>query len=301
MQIESGDYLVVIQDNKKYVGKVIDCKKRILLKLETDKEDDSLECKTDEIVANLGKTPTVGSVYSKYVEPLLKRETWDSTPVYFYTRPTKKEKKYINKKWLKITKNFKLNVDLHLKKNTSSVQGMFKCGKEKDILVLSPISWYEIDHVLYHEIGHHIWFRELSEKQKIRAIEMYESFIKLSKIDDSSLKSRMKDLIKSGLTINQYKKELDGQDLLEYEAIIKEIKLLHNLSVSDLDLCLMNNCIEDYWPKHFSKYSEIVVEFSAYASKNPQEFFCEAFAFFNTTPKVLPKSIRKKFKKLLRL
>jgi len=269
------------------------------------------------IVANLGPRPPLGTVFGVSVEPFLKsfdNDFWGR--IHYFHRLSKIQRsnlaKGLNKvqaKMAKLKPQF-IPLDLEIRAPKGMYAGHFQVktirdGENEDtlnILTLKPKEEWNVadyDYFLCHECAHGIWAHMLTNRVKARWIRAYWETVKLTSASDKDIRILLKKLTKSGLTISEFYKELEEDDIPLYDACLAYIKDYHSLTIKELNILISaGDGVGDMWPKSNLELFDQEALITEYSMKNVDEFFAEAMAF-HFTKKLLPKKIRSMVDKTL--
>lgn len=313
MKIDIQDYIISFYNEKKTLMKITGYNEKnktykAILEDERIKDDiKTIEINNEDIIACLGRDPVNGSVYGCNVEIyLIKREVedWGTGNIYFYTRLDKENRKYLLKNLKKVGKSIKeMGIDLHpfdteIKDPKGKYEGMYKYrprkvdGESIDLVTLKPHSFEDLSRLLYHEVGHGIWYRRLDEKIRAKWILSYHKAIELQHIDQQTIDELVEDFVKSGLSCKEFKKTLESPFDEVFKQCLHYVEEKQMLKISHLDtLIASGHDLTEYFNVDDVKIRNIRLVLTEYAQKSPEEFFAEAFSM-QMTGTVLPKSLR---------
>lgn len=163
-----------------------------------------------------------------------------------------------------------------------SAEASVKTNDKKQIteITLMP-KVFEKDNIkelLLHQIGRAIWDQKLSVKMKEKWIKFYDKNMARKEASDSSIDQLREDLISSGMTVNDYCKQMNDGDVLK--RVLKVIKQDHNLTAKHIDILTQSgNDLTSIWPKICLNVVEYTALISEKATKSVEEFFAEAYMF----------------------
>jgi len=312
---ESDDHLIVKIGTKNVLGLYIG-RNRILLEdgVERDDSDNQKEFKPEDVIANLGKKPAIGSVFGVKIEPFIKKLTLpDIGEVRLYREKFTKQhfdllkscsetvfklfKKHRMTSWLD---NFS---HIELRTKVSKYAGTFtykrtKEGGKTDFIVINGINFDDrqyLEYVLTHEFCHGVWFRQVPDHLKSKWAGVYGKRIKRQSFDSDDLKTLLKDIQGYDGAINAFMKEMADENQV---TLIKEIysymKRVHRLDRNDVDMLVQNNrdALEELWPEHQDISDQVNDVGSEYALTNVREFFAETMTA-HLQGKKLPSDVTK--------
>lgn len=288
-------------------------------------EGSKLEDKRDEItidpelvVAVLGPKPPYGRAYGALVEPyrgLEDDELWG--PVHFYRKLNNEERKALRLalkkagKWLVAHKiDGFLPITIEVRHKQGRYSGTYKVSPklETDLMTLKPegFVYQELPSLLIHEAFHGVWFQLVPDALKVRWINLYTYYIKLSTADTQSIERiRRKLEIAHGIEECRLRlKERSREDdplspLALLDECLAYIDEHYNLDEKHVDMLLhAHKSLKPYWPRHaidLSKANPIITE---YAMTKVEEFFAEAGRVFYEGK--APKRVRKLMKRTIR-
>lgn len=300
-----GDLLVVKQEGKtknKLVRVVNPDGDPLVVRVEGSKAKNQRtteECKIDLVVINLGNYLEVpyGTVYNCLVEPFLSSTDTDWGPLHYYRKLEEDEKaklkKALHRCWTKL-KEAKLTgfapITLELRHKKGSIAGSYSVPKDdslSDIMTIRPESFLreDLDYVVFHEAGHGIAFNLMPSQLQLRWIKLYTYYTKLSALDSKELSQIRKTLEQTG--------EFKQVDKDHLDACLATVKANYGIRRHDLEIMLEHNeSLEEIWPTHSLDLTDSDVPISDYATKNVDEMWAEAFAFY-MVGKPLPKRVKR--------
>jgi len=312
MIIEENDLVQFYFGKKKLYAFIVADKvvtsegEKVSIRLATDPDDTKLIDASD-IINNYGKEPNLDElkieVHNKeFVVPLF------GTVIPYKTLLPAEEKCIKNslEEMVSNVEDFDIYpTRLFVKYNKGKKVGCYKFNNKEEVseITLMPEAFDKdtVQQIMYHEIAHGIWNRSLPEKLKAAWIKLYDKNMERKKISDAEIESLKNDLLESGQTIAEYAKTMEDGNILK--KVVKHIKDLYNLKVSDLDI-LIRQSKEDivkYWPKEGLELSEYNPFVSQYATTSAEEFFAESFMYFYMKlklPQIVDKAIRTTLKVL---
>lgn len=312
---ESDDHLIVKIGTKNVLGLYIG-RNRILLEdgVERDDSDNQKEFRPEDVIANLGKKPAIGSVFGVKIEPFIKKLTLpDIGEVRLYREKFTKQhfdllkgcaetvfklfKKHRMTSWLESFSHIELRTKVSKYAGTFTYKRTKEAGKT-DFITINGINFDDrqyLEYVLIHEFCHGVWFRQVPDHLKSKWAGVYGKRIKRQSFDSSDLKTLLKDIQGYDGAINAYMKEMADENQV---TLIKEIysymKRVHRLDRNDVDMLVQNNrdALEELWPEHQDISDQVNDVGSEYALTNVREFFAETMTA-HLQGKKLPSDVTK--------
>lgn len=315
MKIVKGEYVVVASGKKKVLARVIysenDTIKAVVSNRSEANKDtqEVVEVPTSEVLCNLGKNPERGSAYGVSVEPFKNHflsKYWGE--VFVFRDLTDSEKDFFISKMDKLGSFVKskrldgnLPIVIELRPAKGSVAGSYRYSASdsvSDTMVLKPLSWEDLKSVVLHELGHNIWYRSLTQKQKSRWVKKYKACSEIKTITPLEIKNA-RGLFSSDTPLKETLKEIDEKESLVVSACFDYIYDKFKLNSTHLSILLeAGDDLKSIWPKDPLDFGNLNVVVSDYAMKSPEELWAESFMFYLSDQK-LPKSIQKLMKKTL--
>lgn len=311
-----GETVIVKLDDKKYSAVFVHrktdtvCSGSVLKYAPYDEV--ILEFMRDQVVCNLGENPKPGSVYGQQVEPFFRTTHSKMGTVHFFYASSKQEKEklvgaldkgYDNMKAKGLANIFPIVVEMRPPKG--NFDGHYKTGRkgDPDTMCIRPRDEIDFKHIMYHELGHPIWSYLFTDKIRAKWIRAYHKQVKISKLTAKDCKSLLKRLLNDKLVIKEFSASLEEDNQAILKEIIKHVKKVHSLSQRDLDtMILAGDDITEFWPTTEMEVSEIRSDITDYATKSPEEFACECFAFYMCgKKKELPERVLKLLDKSLQV
>lgn len=307
------DHLIVRIGTKNFLGLYIG-RSRILLEdgVARDDEDTQKEFRAEDVLANLGKKPEIGSVFGVKVEPFIRKLTLPVIgEVRLYRESFKKQHFDLLKSCCdSVVKLFEKNrmlswldtfshIDLRTK--ISKYAGSYcykrtKDGGKTDFITINGISFDDrayLEYVLTHEFCHGVWFRMVPDHIKVRWSIIYGKRIKRQSFNESDLQRLLKDIQAYDGSIHNFMKEMaDENQVTLLKEIYSHIKRVHRLDKKDVDMLVQNNrdALDDIWPEHQDISDQVNDVGSEYALTNVREFFAETMTA-HLQGKKLPKDV----------
>lgn len=255
------------------------------------KEDDSksVEFLSKDIIANLGRYPTAGSVFGVKIEPLLrtiKDKRFGEIRIYQKMKDEHLERLMHELKTfyslIKQRGQHKIPYHIEVRNPQGKYQGYYKFlpKAEQDILCVKPEDDLSgLQYILGHEHGHGIYNRRCTARTRNNWVKLYHSFVALSEVGEDDL-AVILDEIHSAGRIGDYLKDADEETKEIVKACLRYINQVHGLSKFHLDTALsIQDSLEPYWPVTPLDFSSKEIAITDYARKSPEEFFAEAYVF----------------------
>lgn len=291
VSVHAGDYVIINAIlGKRMLGKCVALSKsgeKGKLRLEgIASSEPAVEFSTSEIVANLGLSPNVGSVYGIRIEPLrdtLEHPFWGT--VYLHHPMTDSELKQLKRSLSDVSKKL---IEKHLPNNpmetrvktqTGRMMGCFKYRPKAEFDVLTITldpDMSDLDYRLSHEYAHSLWYRNFSPKMQMAWIKMYHESVTVSSYSDSDLASLLADIKSSG-DVRSFARE-NPDDAPVLRAIFRYMSQTHALSRSHFEMAVvLGEDVDNYWPSKI-ELGEKQTILTTYAQKCPEELWAEAFS-----------------------
>lgn len=318
MRINKKDF-VIIQNEKgrKLLCQVFSVNNKIKGKLEDiykfTNQCQILEFTTEDVLACLGPEPEPGSVHGIKVAPYYKQISIKPFGQIFYRRlVTDNEDKIIVNSLKECgtvirERNLvqKMPIETEIRHPVGKYAGTYKWNssdEKLDLMVISPkvIDGHEMKYVIFHELGHYVWFNLFDKRQKVRWIKAYHKNVLLSRIGNNKLNQLKEDFKNEKTTINNFKSDLEEDDQILFSEILQYIKKYHKIDIKDLDTLISDGeDVTTYWPDkvELCNQEDLVSE---YSKKSTKELFAEAFSFYLTDQK-LPDNIKEMVERDLKI
>lgn len=309
MKVANKDFLVVEKSGKRLLLRVASVEEEYYIcqtasiSIKSSTEDEDYEVYPEEVLANLGKSPRVGSAYGIKVLPIFDKfviEGWGHA--YIMDRPLVKDTgsrdklvtafSKAHKKLNKINCTQFIPIDLVFRPEMKNTLGMYQFSRkrDRDIMYLMAPTWKDsgkttLLHTIFHESAHGLIYRAFSPKQLARWVRAYHSYVNVHEIQDSIIKGLTKQLMDSD-SLKEWNKE-SGQETKKIRScILRYIREIHRISTKDLDVLLKTQDFKTLKtivpsPSDLTPYlSDIHVPVTDYAAKNVHEMICESFALW---------------------
>ena len=305
VEFKAGDYVVVTYP-KKTLLKVGEVLEDSFTGYTTGIETDADIYQHKDVFANLGKTPPyVGSVNGVSLERYFRSSEAVTGDVHWFFKPEKEARQALHKaldvvygklKKRKLHTIFPMDIHVMLAKGKySGLYHKFKDGTSRITLRPKPADYdtSSLDYVVAHECGHGVWYDILTDKHRAKWIQLYHKSVKVERISKDTM-NKVREWFEPNEATGGYISTIRGQleeDLIPiYDAIIDHLSVHHSLDVDHLDTLIQSNDFDMTWLPSVVYVSDIDTHITEYATKNVEEFFAEAFAFY-ITGKVLPKDV----------
>lgn len=316
-RLEKDDYVILKADKKNLLVKVrkvsSDANRAIVInKLSANKDTaEYVDFQSTDVLANLGANPTYGTAYGLKIEPLIQMSAVGPYSVYYYRYVTDKEKarieKHLRNIYLYQKKNnylFDKDCEITIRNNVGRMLGYYKHASKKDRvdeLCLRPKDFNnkELPYLIHHEVAHGIWFTRLPTEWQSRWIKAYSRNVSLFSIKSEQIVQMREELAEYG-KLSTLNKQLDDEGKETLKECLRYIKRAHSILPRHINMLLdSGDSLKDYWPKTPIDLQRKQVVVSEYAMTAPDEFFADAYAFYVTQDKKLPKSVNKLMQKTL--
>lgn len=302
-----GDYLIV-----KGVGKTL--RKQLVKYLESEgkeckglldlpsKEDESrtISFLPKEVIANLGRYPSAGSVFGVRVEPLLRTiqdKRFGEIRIYQKFKDDQLDRLMAEiKTFYSIIKeqgHNKIPYHLEVRNPQGKYQGYYRYlpKADQDILCIKPEANLEsLQYILFHEHGHAIYNRRCNARTRNNWVKLYHSFVALTEATEEDLAAILAELQSVG-HIGDYLKDAEDETKEIVRASLRYISHVHGVSKHHLDTAMsIQDSIEPYWPVTPLDFSTKDTVVSEYGRRSPEELHSEAYAF-HMLDRPLPKKV----------
>lgn len=263
-----------------------------------------IEIPRSAVLANLGPKPPAGWVYGLSVSALLAVNSCGGKTVISRTDvPSGMEKAIQNtlSTWSHIFALLDFSIEIHppYGKRMGSYQTKKRSGS--DIMRIHPLAHElgEVAETMIHEAGHGVWNRLISPRLRALFIKHYTESVKITPTELKDIQVAAEDFDAHQGTISSYTKRLKPREKIVFKRMLKWIKEVHKIGNDDLEKLRFGGLkVSGYFPSHKIVMSAIEPVITQYGTKNAVEFFCEAFAYYNTKKPNIPKSVRVTMKEL---
>lgn len=319
--MDKGDYVVIEEEvegkkPKRKLAKVAKISGSTITGYAPDRFVDDKALRTvydfapSDVVANLGPDPKWGSAYGVKVEPYIfkmEMRPWGFCDCY---RPLdEKEKKLIRTTMRKCGVKVKkmglagalpVQMEVRNKPGGNGEVGLYTVRRGGvDSLALKCPDWTSgaIREIFWHEWGHHLWYRYMTDKMRARWVKLYHSAVKIHKTSASRIVRFRIDLVEHG-SISAMKNEFsdEDEDAEAFDTVLSWLCDSHNLRIKDINLLLADgDDLKTIWPTTADVLTgEAEPLVSEYGAKNVEEMFSEAMSYY-----MMKRDLNPKVKKLL--
>mgnify|MGYP001193781631 CR=1 FL=1 len=325
MKYGKDDYLVVEVNNKKYFGMAF-AKGKLISEDGLEADDmPTIEFKSGEILANLGKDPKRGNkVFGVDIERY-ENDLQVGWPIKLNVWRTieKREKKIVVKAFGQAIDILKQNnADgwtaylryLQLKPNKGKMQGFYKTKSSKterglDQLCISALDLTnskELVQLILHEASHGIWARQVPRDIKAQWSSMFNKRNEIQRTEHEELEELARiisEFCRNGMSFKEVLKELSSESPEEHDAFrdaIAYVKKVHHIDKEEFEALAIAkpDKFANLWPI-VTDSPQFKPDVTEYAMTNVKEFFAESMSYFLTDRK-LPKDVTKGCKATLK-
>lgn len=324
MDIQKDDYLVVnYEGKKKALVQVIKRQGNNYTAVIADEsmadEDTRVELVfgATDVIANVGKTIrdeklSIAGVKLQPWRHCKKVNPWGTVHVY-RDMPDNEERvlmgalKRVGRQIVELGLADHLPIDIHVRPPRGKWAGFYKpnAGDKPDVMTLHPAALkgsLEADYVVWHEDGHRIWTRFMTQKMRARWIKLYHSSVTLGEYDHKEIEALRRRFESAGLSVFDFREILEGEEELElFDEITSWIIGWNGLTMIHLDTLASANSADvvAIWPTRTLNQMDKTLMISEYGKTNAEEFFAEAWSFY-FTKQDLPDDIKKWVEKTLK-
>lgn len=302
-EIQKNDYVVAEDHGKSKLVRVLSINETTIKgKWEHKDQETDIEVAVENVKANLGPNPQIGSVYGVKTDRLLDvTATKPVTVVEWYFNATDEAKEAVHEGILagaKLLRKHQLHPILKVVKgrvvfNTAkkfsggkTIIGTYQCkgGTEEnpDILTLRyhPIIVKELPRLMCHEAGHGIWARLISAELKTRWVVEFWNRSKVTEVEGEHVTAAIKMAVKER---SVWLEDTDFQWALD--TALANVEATTGLRARDVHLLLQNDsaaarAVLGPWRDRSDFAGERDTMVTDYANTNVEEFWCEALANF---------------------
>ena len=293
--VKAGDYVVVSSPKKALVLASSESQGEIKPSFYVE-EPTLIDFKPEDVVANLGTSPMIGTVFGCKVEPLVRTLVHESFgDVHFFYKPVKAFRQAL---WDSLDFAYEqlekhnltefMPCTLEVRQPSGKYAGYYKysgrdISEKPDVLCVKPADISAINYVVLHECGHGVWFRQLrSSKWRARWVKLYHKAVSVVEIETKEVMRILKGIQEQDDTglVSDYRGQLSEDDQRIFDACTAYISDYHNLDVKALDVLFQSgDDLTSLWPTvvHVSDMSTHLTE---YAMKSPEEYFAESFGLY---------------------
>lgn len=306
--IETGVYVIGNDGRRNWLMQVSSCLDSVVYgTLDKDRAYSPTdgEFNIRQIVAVLGPNPHAGNAYGCQIEPYertLIHPQWNN--VHWFVRMPKPEKTALKTSLDRVAKlltskrlfGFVAGGELQMEirpprgKYTGMYHFVNKDGGPQDRMILRPKMGVPTDYVVAHESGHGVYYRLMTDQQRARWIRLYHSYMKMQAFEPADIERLRDAYIEENQHVKDFRGQLEESDVLLFDNLIGTLCGTTRLTTRHLNELASDGSLEtirESWPVHVDD-SDFEIVVSEYGSKNPEEFFAEAFAFWllgNKLPK----------------
>ena len=317
--VDVQDYVIVQENNKRNLIKITGAKKDgktfygVHERKRIHDNPEEIEIQIEDIVANLGKEPVYGSVYGCSTEIYRNKKKLDGWGhVYFYRKMEKEELKELRNSMAAVHKEMQeLGLELHpfdteIRESRGKWAGFYKYRPKKvdgvstDLICLKPKTFDNLKPLLYHELGHSVWYRRLTPDVQARWILNYHKALELQTVSKKEIDDLVGDFVESRLMCKEFKNTLGERQEMIFEQCLDFVDGTHLLNSHHLDtLIASEHDISGYFNIDDVKLTDMRLILTEYAQVSPEEFFAEAFSL-HMSGSILPKSLRELMEKTIK-
>lgn len=300
MRHEVGDFVLIVVENSKALARIEKVKSSSLMvqinsKALADKNDargSTIKVDPSNILLNFGKSVPEGqTVLGFRLEPWygvhhLKR--WGRLHWRRFISDEDKTKiidafNRVMKEVRKMGLDYKLPIEIEVLPSRGRYAGFYKYVEDEiDTMGLTMKEFVMLEYVIWHETGHHVWYRHLDDETRKAWLDIFAGGVQVEEIDAGKLKRMRKDLVEKQ-NLKEFRKELEDAEKVVLKEVLRHIKQVHHMDADDLQLMLgQQDDLKKVWPKNAMEVSDISLFVSEYARKNCKEMFAESLAFYMT-------------------
>uniref|UniRef100_A0AB39CE77 Metallopeptidase n=1 Tax=Pseudomonas phage HRDY3 TaxID=3236930 RepID=A0AB39CE77_9VIRU len=299
LPVEQDDYIIVKVGKKNELA-FAHSPKRNTAYIERTMNTDApvtFEYDGNTLIANLGKDPLPGKVHGVDIQPHYGTIDTPMGPMHMYRKLNDAEKDAIRIAQKKIVKKFEslgleklfpfTSLEVHNPRGrwAGMYQVSFKSGEAVDkVKLFAKILDDQIynQYVFAHECGHGIWYRYVPERIRALWLEQYNAMTAVTKAKKSELADQCQSLIASSLSIRDFQRDLEGDELAMFKEALGYLKKVHKMSPEDVNVLLNQNSkvLAEIWPTSasISNADSLAALHGPYAAVSVQEMFAEIFA-----------------------
>lgn len=333
-----GDYLIVENGNKFDFVKVrstgAEAMTCVVEKSHAEGKRVDREYDNDSVVLNFGRKVRFGQAYGNRLEPLRSTqevEGWGE--LHIYRKMEKGELKLLVKHMKHVVKEMKrhkldaaLPITTEIRNKSGRWSGYYHISGSKykelpghQLMTIHPKEFIPEDmtELLFHELGHAVWFRFVTNSQKLRWIRMYTKFIERMSAKKAVLAELLEETKAAGDLQSMIDSLKDAEDEDEseeqsfskrdvFEECIDYIKSTFHLDKDDVKLLVSSSkYLDKYWPTDplaLSTIKENPAVMTEYGMTSVSEFFAEAFQMYmrGGAAKSIKKAMSKTLSRLIK-
>jgi hypothetical protein len=319
MDIKPGDYVIGQENKRNFLLQVSSVNDGVVygyLDKNRAYAPQQGEFSLRQIVANLGGKPLPGNAYGCNIEPYLKtivHPDWGN--VHWFVRQSKQERLALKKSLDNVAALLKRRglfgfveagaLETEVRPPKGKYTGMYhfhvKNGENQDRMILRPREdALSMDYVVAHESGHGVWYRLLRPSQQARWIRLYHSYTKMLEFSPHDIRKLRDSYIENSVSVRDFRGQLEEAQVLLFDNLISSLCANTRLTTRHLDTLAENqglDVIKDVWPQHVED-SDFEIAVTEYGTKNPEELWSEAFAYWLLGIKI-PKRIHAAIEKIV--
>jgi hypothetical protein len=303
LRIEKEEYFIAIDGNdKKALFKARQSSRKgwpiAAVKANSKQETKDAEIEKfdeEDILTNFGLKPPYGSFLGVKIEPwrrTVELKGWGEMNLYLRTKQENVE--ILKEKFIKVAARLRkrhldgflpLNIEIRPRLGRTAGHYSFQ-SNGVDTLVVYPDSINfknELFYIILHESGHGVYSRLMSQKMKSSWIKLYHQYVLLNNASVSLIKRLSNDFVDTKEPIAKYKKGLNDKEQVVFGYLLDWISSVHHIPQKSLNTLIsaeMHDEIRSYMPDREIIHSDFRKMTTEYSQKNPEELFCESFAYF---------------------
>lgn len=327
--MKAKDYVIVQEKNTKpflmCVQSVDDKTLSGVLEHNRRKDYKVVEVRKKDVIVNLGPNPTPGKVYNIDVSNLYRKtiehDFWG--PLHFYVKlddVTLKMLRNALDRTAKVIQQHKL--ESFVEKSETEIRS--KKGKYAGMFHFNPkgtsVTWYApewaqnqadmMDYIILHEFGHNVRYNGVTSLSlRAKWLRLFQTSISPVVIPHKGLQAIWNKMLEEKVNDDEVKfsealKNVAATDE-KYEKAVKVLlqwlRQVQHITPKELSIAWDagdQEYLESVWPTSAIDSSDLSPVISEYATKNVEETFAEAFAFY-LSGKKLPKSVNDLIEKSL--
>lgn len=318
MRCEPGDFLLVAVEAKKFLARAKKVKNSsVLVELngkhladESTKRGSTIKIDPGNIMLNFGKTVPEGkTVLGVRLEPWYRAvhiKRWGRMHVMRFSSEEDVNKvvdaftrcmKWIRKSGL----DHKLPIDIEFLPGRPGIMAgkyIHDSKAERDTMQLFMDDLIDLEFLINHETGHHLWIHFLDDEWRLKWVTAYHNSVQIENVEPTKIKNLRKDLVTAG-NVKDFNKTLEDADKPIFKEILRQIRQVHHLNSEHIQIMLnQQDDLRAIWPKRDLDISDVGMFVSKYARKSPEEMFCESLAHY-LADREMHKTIRKLIKQTL--
>lgn len=316
MKYEVGDYVLILVETSKALARVEKVKSSSVMvqlnsKALADKNEargSTIKVDPSNILLNFGTSVPEGQTVMGFrLEPWygvhhLKR--WGRLHWRRFISDEDKQKiiaafDRVMKEVRKMGLDYKLPIEIEVLPPRGRWAGFYKYVEDElDTMGLTMKEFVQLEYVIWHETGHHVWYRHLDDETRKKWLDLFAGGVQVEEIDAGKLRRMRKDLVEKA-NLKEFRKELEDSEKVVLKEVLRHIKSVHHMDPDDLQIMLgQEDDLKKIWPKNAMEVSDISLFVSEYARKNVREMFAESLAFYQTGQEMNP-TVKKLIKRTM--